>query len=267
MIRFRPQTLLVYDPDTQTENPLDQEALQARLEQAFAQAGTTDHILLNTLMETLLRHFDQQEAPPTRTTKDDLSRLISQVLQDLGQPKVASCFAQLDKVPAAIIGNSQQITDSKLVPALLQTTRYIASTEWNLPLSPELLQLIQKRVLSLRPLSDLQRMVTVDCRPSRLYDLPVSPRTELELHLLLPQLAQQTAQVLKMMRNAVQNRWGTSPDNVAQIHVLEIHALVQVSCPSRSTKIRQSFAEQLQTELETALRQATEFPLLIDFSE
>ncbi|MBO4619589.1 MAG: hypothetical protein J5654_05705 [Victivallales bacterium] len=267
MIRFQPNTLLIYDPASQTASPLDQEALQSRLENAFAQCGKTDPLLLETLLETLLRRLDQPELPPPQTTMADLTRMLSQTLQDLGQPEVAQAFtcshgnAECDSAV-----QTQPAHDAKL-PSLLQETRYIATDSWNLALTPELQILIQKRVLSLQPLSELRRVVTVECRPSRLYDLPVSPRTELELHLLLPQLAQQTVDVIRMMQNAVLARWNLPAEHVAQIHVQEMNALVQVSCPSRTVKARQQFGEQLRAEFESALRQVATFPLFVDFCE
>ena len=267
MIRFRSQTLLIYDPASQTERPLDQEALQARLEQAFARHGNTDHILANTLLDTVVRHFDQAEYPPPRITRDELVELLAKLLGDLGHAEVAKTFRDLLDPAENAAHNTAQPIQQEPIPQLLQKTRYIAADGWELAASQELRLMFQKRVITLLPLSDLQRIVTIDCRPSRLYDLPDCPRTELELHLLLPQLAQQTAAVLKMMRQAVQRRWGMPPENVAHVHVLEMNALVQVSCPSRTQKARQAFGEQLRSELEAALRMASETPLLIDFSE
>jgi hypothetical protein len=267
MIRFQPHTLLIYDPVTQTESPLDQEALQTRLEHAFASSGRTDQVLLETILETLLHRLDQPEVPPPRTTMAELTQMLSQTLQDLGQPEVAqalTCSHGSAKCDSAV---QPSPAHAAKLPSLLQKTRYIAADGWNLTLTPELQILLQKRVLSLRPLSELQRMVTVECRPSRLYDLPVSPRTELELHLLLPQLAQQTVDVIHMMQDAVLTRWDLPAEHVAQIHVQEMNALVQVSCPSRTVKARQQFDEQLRIEFESALRQVATFPLLIDFCE
>ena len=267
MIRFQPNTLLIYDPASQTASPLDQEALQSRLENAFAQCGKADPLLLETLLDTLLRRFDQPELPPPQTTMADLTQMLAQTLQDLGQPEVAQAFSHSPAPSNCDSSVQAQPTCTTALPSILQETRYIAADDWKLALAPELQTLFQKRVLGLLPLSELHRMATVECRPSRLYDLPVSPRTELELHLLLPQLAQQTAKVLQMMQETILQRWGLPAENVAQVHVLEMNALVQVSCPSRSAKARQQFGEQLRAELETALRQAAPTQLLIDFSE
>ena len=266
MIRFRSQTILVHNHATGQTRPLDTDALQERLDGAFARCGTQEQGITENLFPLLLKHFEQAEGLPAHIGQEELLELVAQVLRDLGHPKAAQAFLQApasQPTPPTPAEAPRQSYDA--LPNLLRTTRHIAANDWKLPLSPEQELLVQKRVLAFRPLTDIQPMLALECRPSRLYDLPSCPRTELELHLLLPQLAFQISAVLGLMRNEVQKRWKIPPESSARIIFLEINALVQVSCPSRSARARQLFAEQLREELTASLQENSPCQLLMEF--
>ena len=265
MIRFRSPTVLVYDQTVNQTRPLDEEALQARLTRAFAKCGTPDAGITENLLPLLAKHLESSSEAPARIGQDELFALVTQVLDDLGHPEVAQAFQQAEPVSPVLAQPEASSSDYESLPSLLRPTRQIAATDWRLPLNSEQELLVQKRVLALRPITDIQPMITLECRPSRLYDLPASPRTELELHLLLPQLALQIAAVLEMMRNEVLARWKCPPESAARVIFLELNALVQVSCPSRSPRARQCFAEQLREELTASLQSAAPCQLLTEF--
>ncbi|MBR6471006.1 MAG: hypothetical protein IKS83_04360 [Victivallales bacterium] len=274
MIRFRSQTLLIYDSETQTESPLDQDVLQHVLEHAFAQSGIHDPTIPTAVLDSVLLHYQQSVPQPPRVTRDELVSQLTRVLQELGHPEAARHVTFLATVfpPAS---TKQPVTsfpqehsaELESLPPVLRPTRYLGAQEWELPLMQESQLLLQKQVVTLLPISDAHPVVAVECRPSRLYDLPLSPQTELELHAMLASLVRQLGEILRLMRERVNALWGISAEHAAHVHFLEINALVQLSCPSRNAKVRQRYNRLLREELTSPLREANTFQLLIDFTD
>lgn len=271
MIRYRAQTLLIYDASSQTAAPLDQDALQQRLEQAFIQSGIHDHTIPVAVLDTFLLHH-QQASPPVQLTMDELVSQLAQILRTLGHSETAEHFTELSNAPQPAIASEvpspeERAAAVEALPPVMRPTRYLGANEWNLPLSPDEQLLLLKRVIVLLPISDAHPVISVECRPSRLYDLPISPQTELELHAQLSQLTRHLWTILGLMQERVRQLWKTDPEPTCQITFLEINALVQLACPGRHAKRRQQYSLQLRKELTESLRQTATCQLLLDFSD